>query len=202
MPLIPNKFRLEAADAILLIVDVQERLSAVMKEQGEVIENIVHLIETAKCLGVPVLLTEQHPKGLGLTAPRIRAALSEYAPIEKITFSCCAAEGFQKSLKALGRKTVILCGMETHVCVLQTCVDLLEDGYAVHVAADCVTSRMGKVDGTGETDRMGATGGNKAVGIEYMRQAGAVVTSCETVMFQLMKRADTRAFKTLSKTIK
>jgi len=187
MPARPNKFRLEAADAVLLIVDVQERLSAVMRERDEVVENIVHLIETAKCLGVPVLLTEQHSKGLGPTVTTIKAALPQYAPIEKITFSCCAAEDFQKSLHALGRKTVIMCGMEAHVCVLQTCVDLLEDGCAVHVAEDCVTSR---------------TGGNKAGGIEYMRQAGAVVTSCETAMFQLMKRADIGAFKALSKRIK
>src|SRR5208282_5390792 len=128
-------------ESVLLIVDIQERLAVTMEMRDAVINNCLHLIELAKLQNIPILLTEQYPKGLGQTVSEIRDALSVYQPVEKLAFSCCGEPAFMKTLKALNRKTVILVGMETHVCILQTCVNLLDQGYNVHLVRDAVCSR-------------------------------------------------------------
>ncbi len=182
-----DKFLLNKEDAVLLIVDIQEKLAVVMKEREKVVRNNLHLIELAKMIDVPVMVTEQYPKGLGPTVAEIREALPAYRPIEKMTFDCCGQPTFLDELKAHRKNTVVLTGMETHICVLQTCIGLLKGGVTVHLVQDAVCSR---------------TKENWKTGVEFMRDAGVVVTSTETVLFQLLKVAGTEEFKKISKRIK
>jgi nicotinamidase-related amidase len=182
-----DKFFLEKEDSVLLIVDVQEKLASVMQERERVVGNNLHLLELAKMIGMPVMVTEQYPKGLGLTVAEIRESVPVYRPVEKMTFDCCGRPPFLEELKGHGRRTVILTGMETHICVLQTCLGLRKGGVNVHVVRDAVCSR---------------TRDNWKTGIEFMRDAGAVVTSTETVLFQLLKKAGTEEFKKISLRIK
>jgi nicotinamidase-related amidase len=182
-----DKFFITKNDSVLVVVDIQERLAVVMSEKEKVIRNTLHLIEVAKLLRLPILVTEQYPKGLGPTVKEIKEALPSYAPIEKLTFSCCGEPAFLKAIAATGRKKIILCGMETHVCVLQTCIGSLKEGYTVHAVSDAICSRSKE---------------NFKTGIEFMRDAGAVITSTETVLFQLLERAGTEEFKIISGRIK
>ncbi len=182
-----DKFFIDKTEVVLVIVDIQERLAAVMSERKKVVDNCLHLIELAKLLGIPVLLNEQYPKGLGPTVSEIKDALQPYEPLEKLTFSCCKGQAFPDRLAAAGRKKILLVGMETHVCVLQTCIGLLKEGYAVHAVSDAICSR---------------TKDNFQTAIEFMRDAGAVITCTETVLFQLLERAGTEEFKIISKRIK
>ena len=182
-----DKFCLDKKEVVLVIVDIQERLTEVMAERQKVIDNCLHLIEAAKLLNIPVILNEQYPNGLGPTVSEIKEALQPYEPLEKVTFSCCRGDEFMNRIASAGRKKVILVGMETHVCVLQTCIDLLGKDYMIHVVQDAVCSR---------------TGNNFRAGIEFMRNAGAVITCTETVLFQLLERAGTDEFRTISRRIK
>jgi nicotinamidase-related amidase len=182
-----EKFFLSKEDTVLLIIDIQEKLAVVMKEKDRIVKNNLHLIELAKIIGVQVMVTEQYPKGLGTTVAEIREALPLYRPIEKMTFDCCGQPSFLDELKKHNKSSVILTGMETHICVLQTCIGLLRGGINVHLVQDAVCSR---------------TKENWKTGIEFMRAAGAVVTSTETVLFQLLKVAGTEEFKKISKRIK
>lgn len=181
--------RLTREGSTLVVLDVQERLFAAMdaEHREEVVGNLKVLAVAARRLGLPIVVTEQYPKGLGHTLPELREALGSVEPLEKVTFSCCDAEGFTARLKAAKTKQVILAGIEAHVCVLLTGLDLLAAGYSVHVAADAVTSR---------------TQGNWRIGVDQLRQAGAVVTTTESVLFQLLGKADTDDFRTLAKLIK
>jgi len=180
-------FQLDRDDAVLLVIDIQERLAVVMAEREKVVANAAHLIAAAKLLGVPIVHTEQYPRGLGPTVPELRAALEPAQPVEKITFDCCGEPSFAPALEATGRSTVIVCGMETHICVLQTVLGLLARGMGVHVAADAVCSRNPE---------------NARVALELQRDAGAVVTCTETVMFQLLRCAGTPEFKAIQARIR
>jgi len=182
-----DKFTLNKDNAVLLIVDVQEKLAAVMGEKQKVTVNCLHLIEAARMLYVPVVVTEQYPKGLGPTIYDIKEALPVYQPFEKETFDCCKGEGFLRKLSALKRTHIILAGMETHVCVLQTCLSLMKENYSVHVVSDAVCSRKKDDFFTGR---------------ELMRDAGAVITCTETVLFQWLEKAGTLEFKEIVKRIK
>ncbi len=182
-----DRFRLKRSDSVLVIVDIQERLAGVMKERDRVVKAVTDLLALAGLYEIPVVVTEQYPKGLGPTVEEIASALDSLEPIEKITFSCCGEKGFTEAIEKTGRRKVILTGMETHVCVLQTCLDLLEAGYTVHVVRDGVTSRKPE---------------DKDTGLSFMAQAGAIVTCSETVLFQLLERAGTEEFKIISKRIK
>lgn len=184
-----DKFSLAKEDTALLIVDIQERLAAAMKEKiaEAVVKNCLHLVELAKMLNIPVAVTEQYPKGLGPTVKEIRDALPVSHPIEKLAFSCCGEPKFLDAVTELGKKTVLLAGMETHICVLQTCVDLVRAGFTVHLVRDAVCSR---------------TKENWETGVMFMRDAGAVVTCTETALFQLLKVAGTEEFKAISKRIR
>jgi nicotinamidase-related amidase len=135
--------KMEREEAILVVVDVQDLLMKQMdQEVGEnVIRNIRTLIAFAKKMTIPILVTEQYPKGLGKTVPEIKMELGSIPPIEKVSFSCCGVETFNHQLNQLGRKQVILTGIETHVCVLQTADDLIQKSYEVYVVADAVCSR-------------------------------------------------------------
>jgi nicotinamidase-related amidase len=182
-----DKFILDRTKALLLIVDIQERLVPAMDQREKVYANCLHIIEAAKLLAVPVLVTEQYSKGLGPTVSEIRDALPRYEPIEKITFDCCRGEGFLDRVASFYKSQIILTGMETHVCVLQTCLSLLQEGYTVHLVSDAVCSRK-KDD-------------HRAAG-EMMRDAGAVINCTETVLFQLIEKAGTPEFKAISQRIK
>lgn len=184
-----HSMRLTREGSTLVVVDVQERLFAAMdaEHREEVVRNLKVLAATARRLSLPIVVTEQYPKGLGHTLPELREALGPIEPLEKVTFSCCDTEGFSARLKAAKTRQVILVGIEAHVCVLMTGLDLLAEGFAVHLAADAVTSR---------------TQGNWRIGVEQLRQAGAVITGTESVLFQLLQKADTDDFRALVKLIK
>ncbi len=178
---------LNREDAVLIVVDVQERLvPAIHKELYErSVRNFKIAIEAAGTLGVPIVLTEQYPKGLGRTVPEVLQALEgkHYDRIEKVTFSCARDEAFLAAIAKTQRRQVVLIGMETHVCVYQTTVDLINAGYEVFVLDDAVSSRYFH---------------NYQSGIAALRDAGAVVVSTETAVFQLMKVAGTPEFKKIS----
>ncbi len=182
-----EKFLLDKNSAALLIIDIQERLAAVMKQKDQVVKNCLHLVELAKMQSIPVVVTEQYPKGLGKTVPELQAALSSYQPVEKTAFNCCGEPAFNALVKRLGRKKIIVTGMETHICVLQTSLGLLGEGYGVHLVSDAVCSR---------------TKENWKSGVEFIRDAGGVVTNTETALFQLLGVAGTEEFKKISQRIK
>lgn len=185
--MILDKFILDKEGTVLLIVDIQEKLAAVMKEKDKVVRNNLHLVELAKMIGMPVMVTEQYPKGLGTTVREIREALPFYRPVEKMTFDCCGQPTFLEELKEHNIRNVVLTGMETHICVLQTCIGLLKEGSNVHMVQDATCSR---------------TRENWVAGTQFMRDAGAVITCTETVLFQLLKIAGTDEFRAVSRRIK
>lgn len=174
----------------LVLVDYQERLLPAMdpERRPDCLKNTVLLLSLARVLRLPVLYTEQYPAGLGRTVPEIAEHLPEGAePFEKVMFSGWRAEGFAEQFRYLGMRAAILVGMESHVCVLGTALDMLRDGIRVHVPRDAVVSRNEE---------------NRQTGLELMERAGAVITSTETVIFQLLERAGTPEFKALSKLLK
>jgi len=183
-----DKFFLDRDSAQLVVVDVQEKLCRAMDPQvlEKLTNNIAILMDSATELGVPTVATEQYVRGLGETLPALKEKLTTKA-LEKMTFSCCGGEGFLETLEKSGRRKVILTGMETHVCVLQTALDLLSHGYTVHLVVDAVMSRKK---------------GNWSTALAAMAAAGAVLTSTETVVFQLLKVAGTEEFKKLSKLVR
>ncbi|MFA5073739.1 MAG: isochorismatase family protein [Nitrospirota bacterium] len=182
-----KKYFLDENNAVLLIIDVQERLVPAMPKKELVIKNSLHLIELATMMNIPIIVTEQYPKGLGKTVSEIQSALPQYQPIEKKTFCCCREPEFQHRLQTLSGRTLIVAGMETHICVLQTVLSLLDQGLVTHVVQDAACSRSEE---------------NEKTGIEFMRDAGAVITCTETVLFQFLKTAGTEAFKKISQRIK
>jgi nicotinamidase-related amidase len=171
----------------LLVVDVQERLLPTIHERERLVKNVRTLAQGAALLKVPVLVSEQYRKGLGPTTPQIVETIPGFAPFEKIAFSACGAAGLPEALAARNIANVLLCGMETHVCVLQTCLDLIERGLNVFVVADAVSSRSAQ---------------NYELGLARMREAGAVIASTEMVLFELMERAGTEEFKAVQALIK
>lgn len=171
----------------LLIVDSQEKLMQVMGRKQRVIDNIIKLLQLSNFFALPVILTEQYPKWLGPTLPEIIEYLPAYEPIEKLHFNCCDVEAFNERLDSEALKSIIITGVESHICIFQTCVSILEKGYQVHVPQDAVDSR---------TDE------NWHVGLELMKEAGALITSTETVIYQILKKAGTKEFKKMLKIIK
>jgi nicotinamidase-related amidase len=169
-------------DAFLLVVDVQEPLMKVMSEPDRLLKNAGILIEAAKALGLPIFATEQYPERFGPTVEAVRSRWGGLAPSGKMTFSSCGCSGVMEAIRESGRHTAVVCGVEAHVCVNQTVHDLLDEGMTVHVPADAVASR---------------TEMNWRLGLEKMRESGAVVTSTEMVAYELMGRAGTPEFKAL-----
>jgi nicotinamidase-related amidase len=179
--------RLARSKAVLVVVDVQARLLPAIFEKERVVQNAVRLIKGATILGVPVLATEQYRKGLGPTVAEVAAAIPGFAPLEKVAFSACGAGGFSAALKATRASDAILCGIEAHVCVTQTCLDLLDQGMRVFVPADAVSSR---------------TQENSRLGVERMAAAGAVIASTEMMLFELLGEAGTAEFKQVLELVK
>jgi nicotinamidase-related amidase len=177
------------AQPVIVVTDVQERLFGAMdaERRDEMVRNLKILLSTARRLGTPVVVTEQYPKGLGRTLPELRVLLDDAPPLEKTAFSACGAAGFSTRLHALDAGPVVLTGVEAHVCVLLTALDLLSRGVGVSIVADAVCSRrVASMD----------------LGLAQARQAGAVITSTETVVFQLLGSSDTEAFREVSKLLK
>jgi nicotinamidase-related amidase len=174
--------RLDRNNACVLVIDVQDRLTPVMWNFAPVEKYCRAMILAARDLGMPVLATEQYPKGLGATLPSIREALGA-APLVKMHFSCGADPAVAKALAATGRKQVIVVGIESHVCVFQTVRDLIDTGYQAFVGADAVTSRFEE---------------HRRIALEQMRKMGAVITSVETSIFDLLHVAGTPEFKRVS----
>ena len=175
-----HPFTASREHSLLLVIDIQEAMLKVIQDWVVVTRRVNQLIRAAELLDIPVVLTEQYPRGLGRTIPQIMENLRSPRVFEKEHFSACQEEGFTEALRALGRQLVILVGMEAHVCVLQTGLDLLQAGFQVQVASDAVSSRAAF---------------NRDTGIQLLRQAGAVVTSAEIVMFQWIHRSNTEEFR-------
>ncbi|HZS39685.1 MAG TPA: isochorismatase family protein [Polyangia bacterium] len=183
---------IDAADAGLVLIDVQTKLASAMPQPvlERSLRNWLALVEMAARLKMPVAVSEQYPQGLGRTIPALREMVDKVMPparfLEKLDFSCCEAPLFDQFLGG-GRKTWIVCGMEAHICVYQTVRGLLERGFQVHVPIDGIMSRSKS---------------NWRVGVSLMDRAGAVMTSTETVLFDLLKRAQGPEWRALSKLIK
>jgi len=182
-----TSLRLNRSQNGLVVVDIQERLLPFIFEKEQLIQNSVRLIKGAAILGIPIFATEQYRKGLGPTAPEIAGAITGFAPLEKVTFSACGAEGFSDALKSKEVTNVILCGIEAHVCVLQTCLDLLDHSFGVFVVADAISARNPE---------------NSRLALQRMHDAGAVIASSEMVLFELLGRARTEEFKQVQALVK
>ena len=188
MAAIKEKFWLNSEKAVLVVIDVQEKLAPAMNGDlyAQLLEHANLLIEGFKALDLPIIATEQYSKGLGHTVSDLDRAAEQYR-IEKMTFSCCGEESFIATLEATGAKQVVIVGMETHVCVFQTVLDLLDRGYVVHLVRDAVSSRF-------QSDYENA--------ISTAARAGAVITTTEMALFQLVKGAGTADFKAISKLVR
>ena len=178
---------LNVDSTVLVVIDVQEKLFRLIYQREKLVDNLQRLIRGIQVLRIPIILTEQYPQGLGPTIPEVAALLTDVQPLPKLSFSCYGDEQFINALEALRRKQVLVAGIESHVCVYQTVVDLLSAGYQVNLVIDAVSSR---------------TSENREVGINKMSHAGAFLTSTETVLFELLKVAKGEQFKAISKIVK
>jgi nicotinamidase-related amidase len=174
----PNSsLKLRKEDCVLIVIDIQDKLMPLMAHKDRILENIVRLLKFSRIVGLPVILTEQ--TNLGRTLPEVEREIIEFRPIQKLSFSCFLNDEFVKALLDTGRRTLLLCGIEAHVCVAQTALHGLSE-YQVQVICDAVSSR---------------TEENWRVGLERGRQSGAVITSTEMLIFELLQRAGTDEFR-------
>lgn len=178
---------LKAEQAVLVIVDVQGRLASLMHNKDDFFKNVRRMIDGAKVLNIPILWNEQLPDKLGKTVPEVADGLQGMAPLEKSSFSCCGNPAFLSRLKESGRRQILLVGMETHVCVYQTVLDLIPAGYEVHLVVDAVSSRSPE---------------NRQIGIEAMRDLGARITSVEMSLFEIQGVAEGEKFKQIIQIVK
>jgi nicotinamidase-related amidase len=184
----PIQMRVNKKQAAGLIIDIQEKLFPHIHNIDKTAGNTRILLEGLKALEIPVLVTQQYTKGLGETIPEIAEILPPgQQRIEKISFSCCDEPAFMKELNKLDKEFVIIAGIETHVCVLQTALDLIENGFVPVVVQDCVSSRK-------ESDYR--------VAIERMKKEGVVITTYESILFELCRFAGNEVFKQISRLVK
>jgi nicotinamidase-related amidase len=183
--------RLEPGTSLLLVVDVQERLAAAMPAAAieRVVKNTCILVEAAHRLGVPIVLSEQYPKGLGHTVSSLESALSAVGvePIDKLTFDACGEPRIARAIADHAPRAVVVAGVEAHVCVFQTARELVRRRFAAHVVGDATASRSEE---------------NRAIGLALCERAGAVVTGTETVVFDWLERAGTDLFRAVSKLVR
>src|SRR5580693_7166699 len=175
---------LESDQSVLVVVDIQEKLLPPIFQKEQLVNNAKLLIRAAGVLKIPAIVSTQYAKGLGKTVPEIASLLPETEAIDKDRFSCFGSDVFCALLKRLpgNRNTLLLCGMESHICVMQTALAALREGYIVHIASDAVSSR---------------TEWNWKIGLERMRAAGAVISSTEMMIYELMRSSSSAAFKEL-----
>lgn len=179
--------KLRAEDTAALFIDFQERLVPAIYDHDAIMDKTVILAKGLQEFGMPIAFSQQYTKGLGETLPALTDAFENFKYMEKTSFSCCECEEFAAWLKETGKKNVIVCGVEAHICVLQTVRDLLEAGYHVFVVADCIGSRKLY---------------DKEIGMLRMEKEGAYMTSCEQALFELTGGAKSPHFKTISKLVK
>ncbi len=179
-----NHSKININNSLLLVIDVQEKLMPVIHQQEKVIKNINILIKGTHALGVPILISEQYPKGLGNTIKEIDLPKDQII-VEKTTFSCMATPQLKEKIES--KKHIILVGVESHICVLKTAQELVEANFIVHLIVDAISSR---------------TEENKFFAIERMKQDGVLIETTEMLLFQLLDMAGTNEFKTISKLIK
>ncbi|SDF49349.1 hydrolase [Sporolituus thermophilus] len=182
-----HPFKLNRQDSALIVVDMQDKLLRAIANWETVLDGCIKMVKFAQTLGVPVVVTEQYPRGLGPTNTGISSLFTEFKPYEKTAFSCFGCADFREQLSRLGVKTVVLVGIEAHICVTQTALDALAAGYQVQVIADAVGSRS--ID-------------NKQLGLAKMRQAGAVITGVEIALYEWLEDANSPEFKAILPLIK
>ena len=182
-----KQLKIERDDAIFVAIDFQERLLPVMHDCETLEAKAAKLVKGMRTLNIPIIVTQQYTKGLGQTVPSIAEALGEFTPIEKTSFSCLGEEAFVDAIEASDKGTVILAGVEAHICVEQTAIDLLRDGYEVAIVADCIQSRDPQ---------------NKEITLQRLAQAGAIVTSYESVLHELLGGSKASEFKAISAIVK
>ena len=173
---------LKPEESVLVVVDVQARLLPHIHEHPRVVESIRLMLRTARTLDMPVLMTTQYAKGLGPTHDAVAELAPPAAPFDKQTFSCFGSSEFTQALTATGRRSLLLCGVETHVCVLQTGLDALATGYRVHLVTDASGAR---------------TAANEVLGQRRLEKAGTVLSSSEMVLYELLRTSASPAFKSL-----
>jgi nicotinamidase-related amidase len=174
-------------NTVLVVVDIQGKLWNIMHEKELLLENARKLVSGVKVLGIPIILTEQNPKGLGPTLPELTQLIPEVPPLPKFSFSCCQNEGFHRSINDLNRRQVLICGIESHICVYQTTLELMNSGYEVQVVADVVSSRVVR---------------NRDVALSRMQSEGAKLTVVEMVLYELLGTAESPQFKEMLKVVK
>ena len=174
-------------DTAFVAIDFQEKLMPAMSGMEELEDKVVRLIKGMKALGIPTIVTQQYTKGLGETIPSIADALGDFEHVEKNTFGCMANEEFASKIKELGKKDIVVCGIEAHICVQQTVLQLMEEGYNVYLPADCVSSRS-------ENDKLWS--------ITRMGEAGAVITTYEAVLYEILRDSKAEGFKEISAIVK
>jgi nicotinamidase-related amidase len=179
--------RIKKEDTTAVVIDIQERLFPHIYDHDVLTKNTITLIKGLKVLEVPLIVTQQYTKGIGETIAPIKEAIGDFRYIEKMSFSCCGDAGFMDALNKLNRKNVILMGIESHVCVLQTALDLLDGGYVPVIIEDCVSSR--KLN-------------DKVIAVERMRSEGAVISTYESILFELTMVSGTEVFKGISRLVK
>lgn len=178
---------LTISNTALVLVDVQGKLARLMDNHESLVMNLRKLLQGAQALGLPILWLEQNPAGLGPTIPELTELLQGQEPFAKMSFSCCGDEKFLTALKATGRRQVLLAGIEAHVCIYLTAMDLLKLGFEVEIVADAVSSRVAA---------------NRELALRKMERLGAGLTCVEMALFELLGRAEGPAFKTMLKVIK
>ena len=182
-----RKMTINREDTIAVFIDFQEKLLPAMSRKEELEDKTCRLAQGLKVLGIPHIVTQQYTKGIGETIPSIAEAIGEFTPIDKTTFSCMGHVDFVNQLEIISKPNVIVCGIEAHICVQQTVEQLLKEGYRVYVAADCCSSRS-------QSDYMWAT--------ERMEKAGAIMTTYESILYELLKDSRAEGFREISKIVK
>ncbi|UCC80611.1 MAG: hydrolase [Candidatus Zixiibacteriota bacterium] len=178
---------LRTDDTVLVLVDIQGKLATLMHNKKEFFENVARLIKGVKALEIPIIWNEQLPEKLGRTVPEIKGLLEGLSPLEKNTFSCCGNPDFMEKLRSTRREQILLAGMETHVCVYQTALDLLPEGYEINLVTDAVSSR---------------TLDNKLVALQAMKELGAKLTTVEMALFEMLQVAEGDKFKKIIEIVK
>jgi nicotinamidase-related amidase len=178
---------ISAEGAVLVIIDVQEKLFLRMVEKEKLAENMVRLIQFADVMKIPIILTEQYPKGLGHTVAPVKKLVPHIAPVEKVEFSCFGSAKFKEALANLEPKTLIITGIEVHICITQTAIEGIQSGYKICVVEDAVSSRNLS---------------DKAAAIERMRQNGATIVTSEMLIYEILRKAGTPEFKKALKLVK
>jgi len=184
---VEKQMRIQKDDTLALVIDIQEKLFPHMSQKEELLTNSLKLIKGLQLLEIPFIVNEQYPKGIGHTIEPIRELLKEQKVYEKFSFSCCKTDDTLQTIQSNKKKFIIVFGIETHVCVMQSVIDLLEAGFTPVLVTDCVSSRNPY---------------NKEIALLRMQQEGAILSTCESLLFELCVNSKNKVFKEISKLVK